>query len=142
MIFLHAFNELGALQGQRALARHRFEQLQIITGEFSAALVQRLCDANDLTLYGTDGDAENIARREACLFINRSIKACIRVGVVNDQCFASGIDMSSDAAVIEEADLALDVSLRDAGIQFVRIRVVHEQRASLCVQFRRRHIHQ
>ena len=27
---LHAFNELGALQGQRALARHRFEQLQII----------------------------------------------------------------------------------------------------------------
>ena len=130
------------MQGQGALAGHGFQQAEVLLGELAGTFVERLRDTDDFAFDGLDRDAKDVARGEAGLLVDRTVEAVVGVGVVNDQCFASGIDVARHAAGIKDADLALDVALCDARIQFVGIRIVEEQRATLGVQLGGGHLDQ
>jgi hypothetical protein len=82
---LHALDELCALQGQRALAGHGLEQVEVLLGESSGAFVERLRDADDLALHCLDRHAKDVARGEAGLLVDRTVEAVVGVGIMDDQ---------------------------------------------------------
>ena len=139
---LHALDELSALQCQRALAGHGFQQMQILPCKFARTLVQRLRHADDFALHRLDRHAQNAVRGKAGLLINRAVKAGVGIGIGNDQPFAGAIDVAGNAAGIEDANLALDIALGHARVKLIGIRIIEEQRAALGIQLGRGHFHQ
>jgi hypothetical protein len=117
-------------------------RLRSCSGELPAALVERLRDADDLALDGADRHAQDVARGEAGLLVDRAVEAVVGVGVGDDQRLARGIDVAGHTAGIQDAYLALDVALRDARVQLVGIGIVEEQRAAFGIQLGSGHVHQ
>ena len=139
---LHALDEHRALQGQRALGGHRLKHGEIALGEAALLLVQGLRHADDVALHRPDRGAQDVARDESRLLVDRAVEVRVRIGVLDQHRFAGSEHVSGYAAGVQNADLVLDISLGDARIQFVGLRVVEEQRSALGIQFRRGHLDQ
>ena len=133
---LHALDELGALQRQRALRGHRDQELHVGLVEAAARFVQHLRDANYFALGGDDGYAQDALGDEAGLFVDGAVEAFVGVGVVDDQAGAGCEHVTGNTAVVEEADFARGIALRHARIQLAGFRVVEKQSAALGLEFR------
>ena len=132
---LHALNELRALQRQSALRRHRHQQLQIAAVKRALLLVQHLCDAYDVAFRRAYRHAQYAARHEPGLLVDGAVEARIGVRVVDDDPFTAGEHVAGNAAVVEQADFAVEITLRHARVQLVGFRIVQEQRAAFRGKF-------
>ena len=132
----------GAHEGGRRLARHRFEEREILDDVVTRSLVEHLRDADDLAARGRHGCTHDVARRVPGLFVDVSIELRVGVGVVDDQRLPRCEDMSGNADVVEEADLAHSLALHHPRVQLTRGGVVEEQRSAVGVGLTHRHLDQ
>ena len=77
-VMLEFFRGSLALEGNRGLAHHRFEQFEIFLGESALLLVQNLRNAYDLPLQGAERDAENRLRHVTGFLVDVGIEALDR----------------------------------------------------------------
>ena len=96
----------------RRLARHRFEEREVVGVEVARLLVEHLRDADDLAPRGGDRCAHDVAGRVSGLLVDLAVEPRIGVGVVDDQRLVRREDPSGDADVVEEADLERPLALR------------------------------
>ena len=108
--------------------------------EFALFLIQYLDHADQVALHGLHRRAQNRARLKAGLLVDRTIKAFVGVGVLNDQTFAGLEHRTGNTGIIQDTNFALEIPLRETGIQLVGDRVVEKQRAAFRRQFPRRHL--
>ena len=66
----------------------------------------------------------------------------VGVGVVDNHALAGGVGVPRDADMVEQANLAMNVALRDTGIELAGQGIVQEQRTALGAQHRGHHLDQ
>ena len=64
------------------------------------------------------------------------------VGAVDDEPLPAGKDVTGDAGIVQNPDLALEISLGDTGVKLARFAVVEEDGPPVGLQFSRRDLHQ
>ncbi len=138
----HPIHQLAVAQHRRGLGADGFQQIEVVVGKLTLALVQALDDADDLAGGGSDRRAENVLGAEPRLPVDAAIEARVGIGIVDDGAGARREHVAGDSVGAQEPDFAGDFALRDPRVQFIGVAVVKEQRSPFGVGHRCADVHQ
>ena len=121
---LHTLDLQVRLQRDGSLRRHRFEQQEIVFGEFAADLVQGLNYANNLTRHGAHRYTENVLGRVAGSLVDVGVEALVCRSVMHDQALTGPEDIARDARIVVDTDFPYSHALGDTRVEFVGLGIV------------------
>ena len=133
---------LVALKGDRRLARHFGEQLEIVPRERPIPLVETLHDADRLAGERPHRHADHALRAIAGALVDARIEALVRIGIGRDDRLARIEGVAGEARAVENADLVGKVALRNPRIEFGGARIVEKERSAIAVELAGGHFHE